>query len=139
MNAQKNGAPWSPFAVKGVLSVIDSLAISATSVSFQGSSAVRLDSLSIKIACLANGTYKLAGSQAYYVTFNQNGTLTGYQLDPSFNNVINITGFQEIDNPATMNPNVIKVTGTFNMKFIDPKNSGGISFSNGNFFVVVPR
>ena len=137
MTAQKNGVLWNPGGVKGILSPIDSLTIDATSIQLQTYPLIKLDSLTIKIAYTSTGDYKLAGSQVFYATFNQNGTLNSYKLDTTFNNVINITSYQTLDNPYTTNPNEIEIKGTFNIKFIDPNNPAGISFSNGNFYVIM--
>ncbi|MDB5136773.1 MAG: hypothetical protein JWP37_3376 [Mucilaginibacter sp.] len=137
ITAQKNGVLWSPFFVSGALSNVDSLAITAVSATFN-TTYTKLDTLNIKLLYANNGTYKLVGNQVYYATF-ANGTTNSYQIDPTFNNELNITGYQILHNPATTNPDEVKVTGTFNIKFIDPANPAGISFLNGNFFTIMSR
>lgn len=137
ITAQKNGVLWNPFFANGVLSNIDSLHIAAASVSISTGSYVKLDTLSIKLLYNSPGVYKLQGNQIYYGTF-ANGTITqSYQIDPTYNNEINITGYETLHNPATTNPDMIKITGTFNIRFIDPNNPAGISFSNGSFYTIM--
>jgi hypothetical protein len=133
--AQKNGVLWSTFAAKGSLSNIDSLSLSASTTKDDIN---KLDSLNIKIAYNDKGTYPLQGNQAFYATF-ANGVKTTFKLDPAYNNVLTITTVQHIDNPATTNPNQVRITGTFSIKFIDPKNPDGITFTNGDFYALMNR
>jgi hypothetical protein len=137
ITAQKNGELWAPSAVKGTLSNIDSLSIYATGITASLGTITKLDSMAVKIAYISPGLYKLNSNQVFYATFNPDGTLNSYKLDTTFNNVINISGYQVLDNPATTNPNEVKFTGTFSIKFVDPKNPAGISFSNGSFFAIM--
>jgi hypothetical protein len=137
ITAQKNGVIWNPFFVSGSLSNIDSLAITAVSTSFNTTN-TKLDTLNIKLLYANIGTYKLTGNQVYYATF-ANGTINSYQIDPTFNNELDVTGYETLHNPATTNPDEVKITGTFNIKFIDPANPAGISFLNGNFFTIISR
>jgi hypothetical protein len=137
LTAQRNGANWSPLYVGGFIGQTDSITMMATNI--QPATFTKLDTLCLKISYSDNGTYKLTGNQVFYGTFNTNGAVTSYQLDPSFNNEITITGFEVLYNPATLNPDPTKVTGTFNLKFIDPNNPAGISFLDGNFYCIMSR
>jgi len=136
ITAQKNGASWSPVYGKGVLSDLDSLSISATSVSYEPSALNKIDTLNITIRYRDPGTYQLKGNQAFYGMFN-NDALTGYQLDESYNNVVNITSYQRINGDVPNGPYYAKVTGTFSLKFIDPNNPAGIIFQNGSFYSMI--
>jgi hypothetical protein len=137
MTAQRNGVLWNTRSIKGSLSPIDSLTINATSAQLQTYPVIKLDSLAIKIAYTSTGSYKLAGNQVFYATFNQNGALNSYNLDNTFDNEITISSYQAPDNPYMTNTNAVEIKGTFNIKFIDPNNPAGISFSNGNFYFIV--
>jgi hypothetical protein len=137
ISAERNGLAWSARGVEGILSPTFEYTINATNIKSQTLPPVKIDSLSIKIAYNSPGVYTLAANQVYYGTFNPDGTLNSYNLDPSFNNEINITSYQTLDNPYTLNPNQIEIKGTFNLKFIDPSNPAGISFSNGSFYTIM--
>ena len=137
ITAERNGLSWSARGIEGLLSPTFSFTINATSIKNQTYPLVKIDSLSITIAYNSPGIYKLAATQVYYGTFNPNGTLNIYSLDPTFNNEINITSFQTLDNPYTTNPNQIEIKGTFSLKFIDPSNPAGISFSDGSFYTIM--
>jgi hypothetical protein len=136
ITAQRNGVSWRPLFVKGTLSAADSLTLSATSGSANSGLYNKVDSLAFTFFCTGTGNYKLSSNQVFYATFASTG-LNKYKIDTTYNNALNITGYQSLDNASTMNPNQIKITGTFNIKFIDPNNSAGISFSGGTFNTVV--
>jgi hypothetical protein len=137
MTAQRNGVLWNPFGVKGIFSEIDSLTIDATNASQNAGTITRIDTMTIKIAYNGNGVYTLAPNQVFYATFSNNGTLNSYAIDPTFDNELDITSYQTLDNPYTTNPNEVEMKGTFKIKFIDPNNPAGISFSNGSFYVIM--
>jgi hypothetical protein len=136
ITAQRNGVLWRPLFVKGSLSAADSLTLSAASASTNSGLYTRVDSLSIKFLCTGIGNYKLHDNQVFYATFT-NTVLNNYKIDTTYNNALNITGYQSLNNSSMMNPNQIRITGTFNVKFIDPNNPAGISFSGGAFNTVV--
>ena len=138
MTAVKNGATWSPLGVSGVLGD-DSYTIAAGSFTSSSSTYTKIDSLNIQIATAATvESYKLSGSQVYYALFGASGTIsTIYKLDTTFNNVLNITSYKEMDNQYAIDQNYVEIKGTFNIKFIDPSNASGISFSNGSFFTTI--
>lgn len=136
VTAQKDGATWSPRFAKGVLSELDSLSISATGITETAYPYKKLDTLNISIRYNKPGTYQLQVNQAFYGLFNDSG-LTGYQLDPGYNNVIVITGYKRLTDPYSSVPDQVKITGTFSLKFIDPNNPAGISFQNGSFYAIV--
>jgi hypothetical protein len=136
ITAQRNGAIWRPAFVKGSLNAADSLTLSATSASTNSSGYTKVDSLVFTVFCSGTGSYKLHDNQVFYATFTNNG-LNEYKIDTTYNNALNITGYQSLNNSSPMNPNQIKITGTFDIKFIDPNNPAGISFSNGTFNTVV--
>lgn len=138
MTAEKNGAGWYTFDVISKLSETKSLAIYAVSGDETPSGFAKADSLNFLISYTNTGSYNLHGNQAFYAIFN-NGVTTSYRLDTTYNNVLNITGYEKLRNPATTNPDQIKITGTFNVKFIDPKNPTGISFLNGNFYTIIAQ
>jgi hypothetical protein len=137
VTAEKNGGGWSPQFAQGIMSQQDSLSISATSATYLASVYNKIDTLNIKIKYNSPGAYQLENGQAFYGIFN-NGAVTGYQLDGTYNNVINITGYQRLSDPYTTVPDQVKITGTFSLKFIDPNNPSGISFQNGSFYTLVP-
>lgn len=140
ITAEKNGTPWSPQGVEANIGN-DSLTINATSLVMPSYTiaATKIDSMTLKIAYTGPGVYKLAGSQNLYGTFNSNGALNKYTLDPTFNNTLNITSYQTLANSATLNPSEHMITGTFSFKFTDPGNPAGISFSNGSFYIILPN
>jgi hypothetical protein len=138
VTAQKNGVSWSGRYASGTLGPTDSLRVWAISATIPTPGVLnKVDTLSIKILYVKTGTYQLKGNQVFYGIFN-NDQVTGYQLDESYNNVINITGYERLSNPYSTAPDQIKITGTFSLKFIDPNNPAGISFQNGNFYTLVP-
>ncbi|MBS1524225.1 MAG: hypothetical protein JST19_01170 [Bacteroidetes bacterium] len=137
ITAEKNGVAWSPRFAKGVLSEIDSLSISATGITEQVYPYKKIDTLNISILYNKPGIYPLQGSQAFYGIFKDNG-LTGYRLDASYNNVINITGYERLSNPYSSAPDQVRITGTFSLRFINPNDPLGISFRNGSFYTLVP-
>jgi len=122
---------------KGTLSQADSLSISATSATHDGTVFNKIDTLNIKIRYNTPGTYILQGNDAFYGIF-KNGAVTGYQLDGSSTNAIIITGHERISDPYSSVPDQVKITGTFNLKFVDPNNPAGIVFQNGSFYTFVP-
>lgn len=138
MTAEKNGAVWHTFDVIGKLSATNSLTIYAISGDETPSGFAKADSLNFLISYTSKGSYSLHGNQVFYATFN-NGTVTNYRLDTAYNNVLNITGYETLHNPATTNPDPIKITGAFNIKFVDPKSPAGISFLNGNFYTIITQ
>ncbi|HVS94495.1 MAG TPA: DUF6252 family protein [Mucilaginibacter sp.] len=137
VTAEKNGAEWAPRFAKGVLSEVDSLSISATDITETIYPYKKLDTLNISILYKQPGTYQLKSGQAFYGIFNDTG-ITGYQLDATYNNAINITGYERLSNPYSSAPDEIRITGTFSLKFTDPNNPAGISFQNGSFYALVP-
>jgi hypothetical protein len=138
VTAEKNGASWSPAFAGGVLSSQDSLSISATGAAYDASVNKKTDNFNIKIKYNTPGSFQLKSGQAFYGTFTNNALTTGYQLDESYNNVINITGHDRLSNPYSSVPDEVKITGTFSLKFIDPNNPSGITFQSGSFFALVP-
>lgn len=136
LKAQKNGSLWYPSYASGKLSEADSLTINATSISPTGYD-TKLDSINIKLLYSVVQSYKLVDNQATYVTWNTDGTLNTYKLDPAFDNELNVTAYKTLDNPYTTNPNQIEISGTFSFKFIDPNNPAGITFSNGTFYTIM--
>ena len=136
ITAERNGALWRPSFVKDSLSAIDSLMLSATSGSTNTGNYAKFDSLAFRLLCTGTGSFKLRDNQVFYATFTNSG-LNNYKIDTSYSNAVNITGFQHIDNSSMMAPNQIKITGTFNIKFIDPGNPAGISFLNGSLNIIV--
>ena len=137
MTAERNDASWSPAGVSGTLTD-NSYILAAGSFSVLNSLYTKIDSLNIQIPSgAAVGTYKLSGSQVYYGTFGTNGTATPYKLDTTFNNVLNITSYTEMSNQYALDQNYVEIKGTFNLKFIDPSNTSGTSFSNGSFFTIL--
>ncbi|MBS1530710.1 MAG: hypothetical protein JSU01_10405 [Bacteroidetes bacterium] len=138
VTAQKDGESWNDRYASGTLSTADTLSVSAVSATIPTPGVVKkTDTLNIKILYTNPGTYQLKSDQVFYGTFGNN-SLTSYQLDGSYNNVINITGYQRLSNPYSTVPDQIKITGTFSLKFIDPNNPSGISFQNGSFYTLVP-
>jgi hypothetical protein len=138
MRAQKNGTDWVPGFVKAVLSGIDSLNISASSINYKSAQYDKVDTLYINMPYhKTTGTYQLKANQVFYGVFN-NSALTGYQLDASYNNVINIAGFQTMSDTGSSLPDEAKITGTFSLKFVDPNNPSGITFQNGTFYAIIP-
>lgn len=139
MDAIRNGNYWNTFWVKGTLSPIDSLNLSATSFTDNpGGINPKADTLNFKILYHEKGTYTLHSNQVFYGTF-ANDVLTGYQLDTTYNNQIVITGFDVYHNGASTNPDMVKLSGTFSLKFIDPKNSTGINFVDAHFYTLIER
>jgi hypothetical protein len=138
MAADKNGTAWNSFNVIGKLTVVDSLNIYAISGEENAGAYIKADSLNIKILYSDKGTYPLHGNQVFYATFT-NGVTKSYKLDTTYNNVFSIIGYETLHNPATTNPDEIKLTGTFDLKFIDPNNPSGISFSNGSFYTIMSQ
>ena len=138
VTAQRNGTSWTDHYASGKTSSLDSLSIAAVSGSLTSTGIFnKVDTINFKIAYTHPGTYALTSGLAYYGMFN-NGKLTSYKLDSSYNNVLIITGYQRLSNPYSTVPDQVKVTGTFSLKFVDPNNASGISFQNGNFYVLVP-
>lgn len=138
VTAQKNGVGWDGRYASGTLSQLDTLSISAISATIPTPGVLnKVDTLNIKIAYTTPGTYTLTGNQAFYGVFKDGG-ITGYQMNDTYHNVIVITGYQRISNPYGSQPDQIKITGTFNIMFIDPNNPAGISFQQGNFYAFVP-
>ncbi|HVW14835.1 MAG TPA: DUF6252 family protein [Mucilaginibacter sp.] len=138
MTAQKNGVLWRPLFVKSSFSAADSLSLSATGGSANQGNYNKGDSLTFRLLCTGIGSYKLYSNQVFYASFTDSG-LKNYQIDTTYNNVLNITAYQAGDNSSMMSPNQIKITGTFNVKFIDPNNPAGISFLDGSFNTIVDR
>ncbi len=136
ITAERNGVLWRPSFVKDSLASTDSLMLSATSGSTNTGSYAKFDSLALRLLCTGTGSYKLKNNQVFYATFTNSG-LNKYKIDTSYSNAINITSFQHIDNSSMMAPNQIKITGTFNIKFIDPGNPAGISFLDGSLNIIV--
>jgi hypothetical protein len=138
MTAEKNGAYWNTFDVIGKLSATNFLTIYAISGDVIPTGFAKADSLNFSITYTNQGSYNLHSDQVFYGVFNK-GVTTSYKLDTTYNNVLNITGYQTLHNPATTNPDPIKITGTFNIKLVDPKNPAGISFLNGDFYTIITR
>jgi hypothetical protein len=138
ITALKNGVAWSPQYVNGVMTDLDSLKIAAMSGTVAAATFNKADTLNIKVSYIGTGTYQLNNNRVFYATF-ANGTTTRFKLDTTYNNVLNITSYQQLDNPATTVPNDIEVKGTFDIRFIDPNNAAGISISNATFYAVIPR
>jgi len=134
--AEKNGVSWASFYVRATITNLDSLSVAASATTDSIYPIGKLDSLNIKILYTGNSTYSLRSRQAFYATFTH-GITKSYKLDTTYNNVLNITGYETLHNPATTNPDPIKVTGTFDLKFTDPNNPAGIHFSNGNFYTLL--
>lgn len=136
ITAQKNGASWSPVYANGVLTEFDTLKISATSEVYQSFTYDKIDTFNITIKYTSPGTYQLKTNQAFYGVFNK-GAVTWYQLDKSYNNVIDITAYERINADTPNGPFYAKITGTFNLRFVDPDNPSGISFQNGSFYALL--
>ncbi len=136
--AEKNGVSWSSFYVKASISNLDSLGLTASATTDSIYPIGKLDSLNIKISYTGNHTYSLHSNQVFYATFRK-GVTKSYKLDTTYNNVLNISGYEILHNPATLNPDPIKITGTFDLKFTDPENPAGISFTNGNFYTLMSQ
>lgn len=138
MTAEKNGMDWHTFDVMGKLSGTNSLTIYAISGEVIPSGFAKADSLNFSISYTSKGSYNLHSDQVFYAIFNK-GVTTNYTLDTTYNNVLNITGYETLHNPATTNPDPVKITGTFDIKFVDPQNPTGISFLNGNFYTIISQ
>jgi len=138
ITAEKNGAGWAPMFAKGFLSDLDSLSISATSVTYQSSAYTKIDTLNIKISYNTPGTYQLQGTDAFYGVFNDN-VLTGYHLDPSYNNAIIITNYDRINGDAPNGLYYAEIKGTFSLRFIDPNSPTGITFQSGSFYSMLAK
>jgi hypothetical protein len=138
IDALKNGVAWSPQYVNGVLTDIDSLKIAAMSGTATGTNFVKTDTLIIKIFYTGTGTYKLTNNRVFYATF-ANGAITRYNIDTTYNNVLNITSYQKLENPATPTPDPVEMKGTFDIKLIDPNSPAGISISNATFYAIMQR
>jgi len=138
ITADKNGASWAPSGVTGTL-VDENFTLAAGSFSSSGSTYAKIDSLNIQLTFNGTiGSYKLSGKQGYYAVFGNNGAVTtSYKLDTTFNNVLNVTSYKEMDNTNAIDQNYVLIKGTFSLKFIDPANASGISFSNGTFFTTI--
>jgi len=136
--ASKNGVSWSSFWVNGTVSALDSLKIYARTTTDATYPTSKVDSMSFKILYTDIGNYSLHSNQVFYATFT-NGVTKSYKLDTTYNNVLSITGYDRLHNQATTNPDPIKVSGTFNLKFIDPDNPAGISFTGGNFYTLISQ
>ena len=138
MTAEKNGAQWYTFDVIGKLSQTNSLTIYAISGEIIPGGFAKADSLNFSISYTSKGSYNLHSDQVSYAVFNKVDT-SSYKLDTTYNNVLNITGYETLHNPATTNPDPIKITGTFNIKLVDPKNPTGIRFLNGDFYTIITQ
>lgn len=138
VTAEKNGTSWSTVYARGYLSDLDSLSISATTVGFQSSVLNKIDTLNIKILYNTPGTYQLQGNDAFYGVFNNN-VLTAYHLDPSYNNAIIITHYDRVNGDVPNGPYYAEIKGTFNLRFIDPNSSTGITFQSGNFYSMLAK
>jgi hypothetical protein len=123
MTAQKNNVLWNPY-METIISN-DTMTINAKSISYNAtvtpSIATVLDTMSIQVPYKGVGAYQLRSSQVIYRVYNNDGTVSNYKLDTTFNNVLNITAYKDLHNPATLNPDEFEITGTFNLKFLDPK------------------
>lgn len=135
MTAEKNGEPWTTRYVKGTISDLDTITISALNIETMTDTIRKLDSLNIRIRYNGKGSYDLHANQVFYATFTKS-SVNSFKIDTSFNNRLNITNYQIFENSGP-SPNQIKITGTFIIKFIDPTNPVGISFLNGNFYTIM--
>ena len=138
ITALKNGVAWNPQYVNGILTDLDSLKIAAMSGAVTATTFNKTDTLNIKVSYIGTGTYQLNNNRVFYATF-ANGATTRFNLDTTYNNVLNITSYQRFDNPASIVPNDVEVKGTFDIRFIDPNNASGISISNATFYAVIQR
>lgn len=138
VTAEKNGASWSTIYASGYLSDLDSLSIAATTLSLQSSALNKIDTLNIKIRYNTPGTYQLQGNDAFYGVFNNN-MLTGYHLDPSYNNAIVITNYDRVNGDAPNGPYYAEIKGTFSLRFIDPNSPTGITFQSGSFYSMLAK
>jgi hypothetical protein len=132
--AQKNGVLWSPIGVGGSIYQDTYFNLAAGNYLMNGAY-TKIDSLNIETPTSDPGTYKLHSGDVFYATF-ANGTETDYKLDTTYNNVMNITSFQILDQSSGVEMREAEVKGTFNLKFIDPANPTGITFSNGSFYTI---
>ncbi|MDB5136774.1 MAG: hypothetical protein JWP37_3377 [Mucilaginibacter sp.] len=79
------------------------------------------------------GNYKLVSGQVSFSTTAGHGTpVTNYKLDSLFNNSLNIDNYDQGSNT---------ISGTFNVKFVDPNtdNHKDISFLEGKFNVALHK
>ena len=89
------------------------------------------DTLGFKINYSGIGTYLLTSNAAFYYTRLGNGDPDNhYKLDTLYHNVLVVTATDQ-------NPNGI--TGTFDIKFINPSDPAGIHFLNGDFKVALNK
>lgn len=138
VTAEKNGASWSTVYARGYLSDLDSLSIAATTLSLQSSVLNKIDTLNIKILYNTPGSYQLHGNDAFYGVFNDN-VLTGYHLDPSYNNAIIITNYDRVNGDTPNGPYYAEIKGTFSLRFIDPNSPTGITFQSGSFYSMLAK
>jgi len=140
ITAQRNGVLWNPQYFTGVRSNINLITFAAASLTGNTTSSNKTDSLNIQIADVdGKNIYKLKSSQVFYATYDPSGAATIFKLDTTYNNVLNVTGYDVLVNNATLNPNEINIKATFDLKFIDPNNAAGISFTNGSFSALMSQ
>lgn len=127
MLAQKDTSAFRALAA-GQLIGSDSLKITAIG---QNTGTNLHDTLGFKINYSGIGTYQLTTNAAFYHTRVGNGGPDNrYQLDTLYHNILVVTA-------ADQNPTGI--TGTFDIKFINPANPAGIHFLNGDFKVALNK
>jgi hypothetical protein len=135
-SAQKNGVSWLSVLSKAWFDTDQTtLNIIAKTLNQSVQPYAYADSLHLQLLDHAVGTHPLKGGQASYSTLLSGATNT-YMLDTTFNNVVNITSYTVVHNPATTNPDQVKMLGTFSLRFTDPHNAAGLIFSAGNFDLV---
>ena len=134
--AQRNGMIYETPDIHGTLSTDSILITSAGQVSIPDT-AITLDSLSVNIKYTGPGTYKLLPGQVYYfirythiVPYAPNTPVTTYLPDPAFNSSLTISSY---DQSTTI------MTGTFNLKFLNPKSNTDISILSGVFMFPVVK
>jgi len=96
-----------------------------------------LDSLIIKLRYTGVGTYNLATGKAYYYTVlsptvprDVNSPVNFYSADDTFNNTLTISSYNQSSG---------KMTGTFNLRFVNTANNANETLSGAVFRVPVVK
>jgi len=133
LTAERNNKLYVTPDVHGAISN-DSITFTFAGQAGSTSTDFTFDSLFVKLKYKGVGTYDLANTGASYFTIVSNvhpapanSPTTNYQLNPQYNNTLVITGYDQ---------NTGKMTGTFNMEFLN-SSSTAVSLLSGNFYFPV--
>ena len=135
MTAERNGVAWQLPIVKSTF-INDTIRIATNSISIPSNT--EKDSLNLSVLYVGTGNYKLTAKQAAYFTgLHSSGLPANYVLDTTFDNTLDITSYQVMDNPYTTVTDPVKITGTFNLRFINPANTTSVSLLDGKFTAIL--